>query len=199
LFGLVFIKKNNQTKFFLKKKPKLNQNLFKPVWLGSFSFSVWLGFFRFGSVLAWFFVGLAWFFSVWVRFGFFQNFNRFNQFFFTVRFFQFFFLIFLVFSIFWFFYSTLIITQPLLSTLCCALFSFYLANNVSIFLVNRHIIDICRAVMWMKIALQQINRTINQVVHFFSKHLGKFWWKTKSRHLDFLGECSPSLSFLLEG
>jgi hypothetical protein len=45
---------------------------------------------------------------------------------------------------------------------------------VSIFLVNRHIIDICRAVMWMKIALQQINRTINQVVHFFSKHLGKF-------------------------
>jgi hypothetical protein len=102
-FGSVFIKKSNQTEFKKKKlKPVqtdrfrfgfLEQNRFKPVWLGFF--------------------GLAPFFpvfSVRVRFGFsgsrlkkskpnrtgrfFQNFNRF---FFTVRFFRLFF--FLIFSV----------------------------------------------------------------------------------------------------
>ena len=103
LFGLVFIKKSNQTEIFLKKKTKpiqidrfqfgsvfLDKNRFKPVLLGFFGFA-W--FFRFGSV---FFR----FFSVWIRFGFFsfrlikpkpnrtgRFFQNFNRFFFTVRFF----------------------------------------------------------------------------------------------------------------
>jgi hypothetical protein len=100
-FGSVFIKKNIQTEFFFKKKTEtcLNQPVLvrfgfleqKPVQTG----------------LARFFSGLAWFFSVWVRFGFFsfrliklkpnrtsrvfQNSNRFNRIFFMVRFFRLFF------------------------------------------------------------------------------------------------------------
>jgi hypothetical protein len=103
-FGSVFIKKNNQTEivFFFKKtetelKPGqtdrfrsgsvfLEQNRFKPVWLGFFWF--WLGFF-------WFFVGFGsvQFFAYKAetepnRTGrFFQKFNRF----FSVRFFRLFF------------------------------------------------------------------------------------------------------------
>ena len=100
-FGLIFIKKNNQTEFYFFKKSK-------PVQTDRF---------RFGSV--WFFrtkTGLARFFSVWVRFGFFsfrlikpkQNltgrfFQNFNHFFFTVWFFQLFFFLFN-----WFFCSSLI-------------------------------------------------------------------------------------------
>jgi hypothetical protein len=60
LFGLVFIKKNNQIKIFFLKKQKpvqidrfrfgfLDKNRFKPVWLGFFSFARFFsGFFRFG-------------------------------------------------------------------------------------------------------------------------------------------------------
>jgi hypothetical protein len=96
LFGSVFIKKSNQTNFFLKK-PKPNRNQVKPTDFGSVQFGFlgqkpvqtgltrfsqfWLGFFGFGSVffgLARFFrfwLGLALFFyrffSVLVQFGFF--------------------------------------------------------------------------------------------------------------------------------
>ena len=93
-FGLVFIKKNNQTDFFFK-----NRNQFKPTgfrfgFLGQNRFKpVLLGFFRFVSV----FFGLGWFGFFGFRLikpkpnrtgRFFQNFNRFNRFFFTVRFFR---------------------------------------------------------------------------------------------------------------
>jgi len=112
LFGSVFIKKNNQTDLFFKKKPKpVQTDRFrfgfleqKPVWLGFFGLAqFWLGFFP-----VWLGVfGLARFFSVRVRFDsvfsvpglknwnrtgwLFQNFNQFNRFFFTVRFFRLFF------------------------------------------------------------------------------------------------------------
>jgi hypothetical protein len=63
-FGLVFIKKSNQTEFFLKKKPKPNQNRFKPTGFVSVRFfrkkPVQTGlarFFRFGSVFSGFFFG----------------------------------------------------------------------------------------------------------------------------------------------
>jgi hypothetical protein len=49
-----FYKKNNETEF--KKKP--NRNRFKPTYFGS------VRFFRIKT-------GLAWFFPVWIRFGFF--------------------------------------------------------------------------------------------------------------------------------
>jgi hypothetical protein len=86
LFGSIFIKKNNQTNFFFsKKEPKpvqtdrfrfgfLEQNRFKPVWLG-------LGSVRFG------FFGFRLIKPNWTS-RFFKNFNRFNWFFFTVRFFR---------------------------------------------------------------------------------------------------------------
>jgi hypothetical protein len=51
-FDLVFIKKNNQTSFFFKK-PKPNQNRFKPTGFGYVILEqkpVWLGFFGSGSV-----------------------------------------------------------------------------------------------------------------------------------------------------
>jgi hypothetical protein len=57
LFGLVFIKKNNQTNFFLKK-PKPNRNRFKPTGFSSGSgrfFRIKANSNRFGSV----FSGLA--------------------------------------------------------------------------------------------------------------------------------------------
>jgi len=83
--GSVFIKKSNQTEFFLKKKKsKLNRNRLKPTSFGSVRFfrektgsnrfgsvfSVWLGLARFfGLTRFWLgFFGLARFFSV--RFGF---------------------------------------------------------------------------------------------------------------------------------
>jgi len=85
-FELVFIKKNNQTEIFLKKKPKpiqTDQFRFgflgqKPVQTGLAQF-FWFGsvFFRFGSG----------FFSVWIWFGFFcfrlikPKLNRTSQFF----------------------------------------------------------------------------------------------------------------------
>jgi hypothetical protein len=99
IFSSVFIKKSNKTSF-LKKKTKptgFGSDISEQIWLDFFS--IWLSFFRFGSVS-----GLAQFFPIWVRFGFFsfrlikpkanrtdrffKNFNRFNQFFFTVWFFQ---------------------------------------------------------------------------------------------------------------
>jgi hypothetical protein len=72
IFGSVFIKKNNQTEFFLKKKPKPNRNRVKPTGFGSVQFfrektgsnrfgsvfRFWLGFLGFGSV-----------FSVWLGFS----------------------------------------------------------------------------------------------------------------------------------
>jgi len=72
LFGLVFIKKSNQTEIFLKKKTKpiqIDRFQFGSVFLDKnrfgLVFSVWLGFFG----LARFFF---WFFSVWIQFGFFS-------------------------------------------------------------------------------------------------------------------------------
>jgi hypothetical protein len=71
LFGSVFIKKNNQTDFFLKKKTKTGSNW--PVSVRFFRAKTGLAwFFRFGSVLARFFSGLARCFrfgSVFFRFG----------------------------------------------------------------------------------------------------------------------------------
>jgi len=72
LFGLVFIKKNNQTEFFFKK----TETEPKPVqtdWV-QFGFlgqkPVQTGLARFFPVLARFFLGLALFFSGLARFGF---------------------------------------------------------------------------------------------------------------------------------
>ena len=101
-----FYKKNNQTEFFLKKKP--NRNRFKLTGFDS------VRFFRTKPIqtgLAWFFwLGSIFrfdsgFFSVWVWFDFFdfrlikpnrtdlffQNFNQFNRFFYGLVFFVFFF------------------------------------------------------------------------------------------------------------
>jgi len=66
-FGLIFIKKSNQTEFFFQKKPKpvqtdrfrfgfKDKNRFKPVWLGFFCF----GSIRFGC--------FSYFFSVFLVF-----------------------------------------------------------------------------------------------------------------------------------
>ena len=120
-FGSVFIKKSNQTEFFLKKKPKPVQTdrfrlgsvrffrektgsnrfgLIFPVWLGLAWFFGLTRFFRFGSVLARF--GSVFFRFGSARFGFpvpglknrnrtGQFFQNFNRFFFTVRFFRLFF------------------------------------------------------------------------------------------------------------
>jgi antibiotic biosynthesis monooxygenase (ABM) superfamily enzyme len=57
-FGLVFIKKNNQTEIFLFKKTETGSNRFGSVFL------VWLGFFP-----VW--LGFFWFFPVLIQFGFF--------------------------------------------------------------------------------------------------------------------------------
>ena len=95
LFGLVFIKKNNQIKIFFFKKTKTGSN--RPVSVRFFGQKpVQTG-------LAWFFQFCSVFFrffSVWIRFGFFSFrlikpkpnrtgwfFQNFNRFFFTVRFF----------------------------------------------------------------------------------------------------------------
>jgi len=106
-FGLVFIKKSNQTDL-KKKKPKPNRNRFKPTGFGSIRF-VFLEQKLVQTSLARFFLiwlGLAQFFQLG-RFGFFgfrliktkpnqtgwffQNSNQFNRFFFTVQFFRLFF------------------------------------------------------------------------------------------------------------
>jgi hypothetical protein len=65
-FGLVFIKKNNQTEFFLKKS-KPNRNRFKPTGFGLVQFG-FLGKNWFKPVLARFLLGLAPFFSGLVQF-----------------------------------------------------------------------------------------------------------------------------------
>ena len=95
-FGLIFIKKNNQTEFFfLKKKPKPGQTdrfQFGSVFLGKKPvqtgltrfFRFWLGFFQ---VFCRFRFGSVFFCFLFIkpkpnRTGrFFQNFNRFNRFF----------------------------------------------------------------------------------------------------------------------
>jgi len=59
-FDLIFIKKNNQNWFFLKKKPKPNRNRFKLTGFGS----VILGKKPVQTGLARFFSGLTWFFPV---------------------------------------------------------------------------------------------------------------------------------------
>jgi hypothetical protein len=79
IFGSVFIKKSNQTKFFLKKnqnRTETRSNRLVSVWIGFLGKKpVWLGFLGFGSVfLVWLgFFGLARFFqfgSVFFRFRF---------------------------------------------------------------------------------------------------------------------------------
>ena len=119
-FGLIFIRKSNKTKFFLRKKTETGSNRpssvrfleKKPVqnWFGSV-FLVLARFFRFGSVFSvWLRFSLLaqFFFSISVRFGFFsfllikpksnrtgqyfQNFNWFNYFY-LFGFFSYFFLI----------------------------------------------------------------------------------------------------------
>jgi hypothetical protein len=95
-FGLVFIKKNNQIEFFYIKKPKPNPNQTDRFLFG------FLGQKPVQTGLARFFLFDLFFFSVWVRFGFFsfrlikpnwtdRFFPNFNRFFFTVRFFRLFF------------------------------------------------------------------------------------------------------------
>ena len=120
-FGLVFIKKNNQTEIKKPKPVQTDRFRFgflgqKPAQTGLARF--WLGFFSFGSVFSWFGSG---FFLVWVRFDFFsfrlvkpklnrtgRFFQNYNRFFFMVWFFRLFFSQFARFNRFFgFFFSIL--------------------------------------------------------------------------------------------
>jgi hypothetical protein len=67
-FGLVFIKKNNETGFVFLKKLKSNQNRFKPTGFGQ----VILEKKPIQTDFAWFFSSLAWFFSSLGSIRFFQ-------------------------------------------------------------------------------------------------------------------------------
>jgi hypothetical protein len=72
-FGLVFIKKSNQTEFFLKKNQNRTKPINRPVSVRFFrEKTVWLGFSSFGSVLARFFrfwLGVFWFWLGFLDFG----------------------------------------------------------------------------------------------------------------------------------
>jgi hypothetical protein len=78
-FGLVFIKKSNQTEIFFLKKPKPNRNRVKPTGFGFFRAKT--GSNRFGSVFS-VFSGFGLVFPVLAWFG--------SVFFGSVRFFRFF-------------------------------------------------------------------------------------------------------------
>jgi hypothetical protein len=82
-FGLVFIKKSNQTEIFFKKNPKPNRNRVKPTGFGFFRAKT--GSNRFGSVFSVFFSGFGLVFPVLAWFG-----SVFFGFFGSVRFFRFF-------------------------------------------------------------------------------------------------------------
>jgi len=113
IFSLIWflLKKIIKLNFFKKNRNQTEIGSNRPVSVRFFRTKT--GSNRFGSVSARFFAGLTWFFSVWVRFGFFSFrlikpkpnrtgwfFQNFNRFFFTVRFFRLFF--------FWFFCSPLL-------------------------------------------------------------------------------------------